>query len=358
MKKHAHITISLCRNMSFFGLFFYTPFTGHYCPILYMKQFVAARYLLDKNKSKGKNNYSIGRSVILCHHCGKKFQKESENFMKHVATCLRDNPTFHSMPKANSQYSFHNYENAIPSPYTIFCDTEADIKLMKSLCDECDAKLQFENTREGIVKILKDCNHEKNRFISCSTCNLKVLEMRKKARIRCQHEGHNKENEHIDFCDDCHEKIKIDEDSIIHDSTHVIPCNICDSEKDYCTHGGTEKLKTLSPLIYSLVVIDNIYEKVEKTITFGGDDPIADFFECLDTLRPELEEKHNNRCQNFPDLYKIMPKKEVEEYKRRKHFCWNCKTRIYHYEDKNLDHCHTTGRFFSFFSYTEIYSNV
>ena len=323
-----------------------------------MKQFVAARYLLDQKKSKGKNNYTLGADGVLCHHCGKKFRRESEDFIKHVAICLRDTPTFHSMPKSGSKYSFHNYENALPSPYTVFCDTEADITLMKDSCDECDAKLQFENTREGMIKILKECNHEKNLFRSCSVCNLKVLEIRKKAKIRCQNEGHIKENDHIDFCDVCNEKIKIDEDSIIHDSTHVIHCKLCDSKKDYCIHGGSEKVKSLSPLIYSLVVIDNIYETVERTVTFGGDDPISDFFACLDDLRPELEEKHLIRSQKYPDLNKIMSRKEIEEYKCKHNFCWNCKKEFYHREDKNLDHCHTTGRFFSFFSHTEIYSTV
>ena len=99
----------------------------------------------------------------------------------------------------NIMNPFHNYANALPSPFTIICDTEADIRLMKDLCDECDAKLQFENTREGMIKILKDCDHEPNRFRSCTTCNLKVLEIRKKAEINCQHEGHTKENENLDI---------------------------------------------------------------------------------------------------------------------------------------------------------------
>lgn len=320
---------------------------GHFAPILFMKQFVAARYLLDRNKSKGVNHYTIGsHNMVFCHHCGKKFLKDSVNFIKHTSTCLRDTPTYHSMPKANSKYSFHNYANALPSPFTIICDTEADIRLMKDLCDECDAKLQFENTREGMIKILKDCDHEPNRFRSCTTCNLKVLEIRKKAEINCQHEGHTKENENLDTCNVCNERLQKNEDAIIHDSTHVIPCSVCTHEKDYCIHAGTEKLKTLYPLIYSLVVIDNIYDKIERTVTFGGKDPIGNFFNFLDDLRPELEEKHYNRCQTFPDLYKIMSRKEIKEYKSQNDFCWNCKDKLYHHQDKNIDHCHTTGTFF------------
>ena len=267
---------------------------GHFCPITNMKRFTATRYLL-KNP-KGGSNYSLYVATVLCHFCGKKFKRNSDNFIQHVDTCLKDNPTFYSLPAEGSEYTFRNFENAIPSAFTIICDLESENIDRKFVCGFCDAKLEFETDRENAIKIWKNCDHPKERFKSCSTCTLKVLRLRKQAVITCEREQHLIQEDGVDVCKECEKKLKKNEDRVIHDTTHVIPCQICsESESQYCIHGGSQTVRTLAPLIYSAVVIDNITGRVRSTTTYGGENPITDLFEYLDDLRPTLEAEHGAR---------------------------------------------------------------
>ena len=245
--------------------------------------------------------------------------------MQHVATCLSDSPTYNSTPAKGTEYAFVSFENAIPSPYIIAADIESENVDCRQVCGFCDAKLYYLNDKDEMIKVVKDCDHPKESFRSCELCTLKILRLRKDAVAACERNHHTITKEGVDVCDPCQKKLTQKEDSVIHDSTHVLPCNVCPPEESqYCIHSATQKMKSLTPLIYSLVVFDNVKRKVRSTVTYGGANAVQDFFEYLDELRPALEAEHAARAQKFPDVNKIWSRKKIELYKKRNTKCWNC----------------------------------
>ena len=138
-----------------------------------------------------------------------------------------------------------------------------------------------------MIRILRDCDHPKEKFRSCEHCTLKILRLRKEAVSTCKKNNHIITKEGIDVCNDCEKKLSQKEDSVKHDSTHVVPCSVCPSqETEYCIHNSTQKMRSLSPSIYSVVVFDNVKRQVRNTATYGGPNAVADFFAYLDELRP------------------------------------------------------------------------
>lgn len=248
------------------------------------------------------------------------------------------------MPKKGSTYSFVNFENAVPSPYIAIADIESENIDCDAVCGFCDAKLYYENDKNEMIRILRSCTHPKEAFRSCDLCTLKVLRLRKEAVMACERDQHVITKEGIDVCDVCEKKLSQKEDAIIHDSTHVLPCAVCPSEESqYCIHSGTRKMRSLSPLIYSIVIFDNITRKVRNTVSYGGQNAVEDFFNYLDQLRPTLEAEHAARAQKFPEIEKIWTRKKIDLYKKRNTRCWNCLKELA-LSERFLDHCHSTSR--------------
>ena len=317
---------------------------GHFCPVIDMKKFVATKYLLKQPKNPKSKKYTLYRPAVICHHCGMKFRRDSDTYIQHVDSCLKDTPTYQSMPKKGSQYTFVDFQNAIPSVYSLMCDLESENIDCKRACGFCDAKLYYETDKDQMIRILRDCDHPKEKFRSCEHCTLKILRLRKEAVSTCKKNNHIITKEGIDVCNDCEKKLSQKEDSVKHDSTHVVPCSVCPSqETEYCIHNSTQKMRSLSPLIYSVVVFDNVKRQVRNTATYGGPNAVGDFFAYLDELRPTLEAEHAGHCQRFPDINKLWRKKRIDLYKKRHNKCWNCFKELA-LEERVLDHCHTTAR--------------
>ena len=223
---------------------------GHFAPIIDMRRFTASKYLLKDPKAHG-CKYTLYVGAVVCQHCGLKFKRDSDAYTQHTATCLADSPTFTTTPKKGSTYSFVNFENAVPSPYTLVADIESENIDIKRVCGFCDAKLYYLNDKNEMKKVLKSCTHPKEAFRSCDLCTLKILRLRKEAISACRKQHHVIMKEGAGVCGDCEKKLSQKEDAIVHDSTHVLPCSVCPTEDaQYCIHSAAQKMRCLIPLIY------------------------------------------------------------------------------------------------------------
>ena len=274
--------------------------------------------------------------------CGYKFDNRSNDFKKHIATCLSDYPTYYEMPPKNSHYKFKNKKNVLPKPYICYADLETKNVSKHNVCHICDALLETEIDEENIQRIVKGCNHPKLPYKSCAECSVIILNIQESMKKLCVKNNHEKISKEDVLCEECEKIFIMKKDEKIHTHTNMIECGICIDDKDYCSHSCSEKLRQLSPLVFSITVIDNITKDVFSSYTYGGQDCIQRFYESLETLYDELSTVHENRCQNYPSARDMNTSSEIKDYRKKHSKCWVCDVELDEFE-KLIDHCHITG---------------
>ena len=194
---------------------------------------------------------------------------------------------------------------------------------------------------------MRSCNHRKVAHRSCAQCSLEIKSRLLIASKKCA-SNHHVRTYTEDLCDSCYKTFEVKEESCIHKQGTNIRCDGCVGTSDFCKHYSTEKVRKLTPVAFSLTVIDTIEDKLDEkcSLAYSGKDTMKIFFESIEKVYYILAEKHSDRMQKYKKLTSKdgNTKKLIEEIRSKNKKCWVCNTEL-RFSNRYVDHCHTTGIF-------------
>ena len=309
----------------------------HFLHVSNLNKFTAKRY--------ANNQYE---KILACPHCAKKFtrlkyNKQNQKYINHCDTCIYDTTTRFEMPEKNrSNLCFSNFKYTHPYRFAIFADFETLNKPIPCLCIACTELYQH---APGLLKkdeIISKCKTEKHKtynFSSCIKCVQIYLLIKKQFSTFCKKSKHvipDLEKNMCDICDvNCESEIK---KQIAHGTECSNKCIEC-KNRDKCSHTSTINLTRLDPIIYCLVVYDQKLDKIYTVKQYVGNDCIKHFIKTLEMLQSELTDLISD---NLPLDKNTIPKDfNIDNVKE----CYVCLEPFIKKHEKNIDHCHHTGKF-------------
>ena len=305
-------------------------------------------HVYDLNKFTAKK-YSIGYEKFLaCPHCARKFSflknnKINQKYLKHCETCIYDTTTRFEMPEKNrSNLCFTHFKYTHPYRFAIFADFETLNKPIPCLCIACNELYQNAPGLKKKDEIIQKCKTEKHKaynFSSCIKCVQAYLLIKKQFSTFCKKERHIISDISKNMCSICETNCESD---IIKQIAHSTECdNNCINckNRDKCSHTSTENLTRLDPIIYCIVVYDQKLDKIYKIEEYVGNDCVKHFIQTLEKLESELTKLI--RVDLPLDINTIPKNFNIDNEKK----CYVCLKPFIKNHEKNMDHCHHTGKF-------------
>ena len=305
-------------------------------------------HVYDLNKFTAKKYASnCYEKILSCPHCAKKFHplknKINQKYVKHCETCIYDTTTRFVMPdKKNCNLRFTNFKYTHPFRFSIFADFETLNKPIPCLCISCTELYQ---NAPGLLKkdeIILNCkteNHKTFNFSNCIKCVQIYLLIKKQFSSICKKANHEILDSAKNMCTKCEDNCEMEiNKQISHGAECTNNCHEC-KNRDKCSHSSTANLTRLDPIIYCIVVYDQKLDKIYKIKQYVGTDCVKHFIKTLEELETELTELIS---ESLPLDKNTIPKDfDVDKVKE----CYVCLDPFIKRHEKNIDHCHHTGKF-------------
>ena len=193
--------------------------------------------------------------------------------------------------------------------------------------------------KDEIIQKYKTENHKTYNFSSCLKCVQNFLLIKKQFSTFCKKKNHEITDSAKNMCTECENNSETEvSKQIAHGAECDNNCREC-KNRDKCYHTSTVNVTRLDPIIYCMVVYDQKLDKIYKIKQYVGTDCVKHFISTLEKLETELTDLI---AVNLPLNPKTIPKnfdlKNVKE-------CYVCKDSFIKSCEKNMDHCHHTGKF-------------
>ena len=130
-----------------------------------------------------------------------------------------------------------------------------------------EPKSPSKKQKDDVQNECKTRNHTPNPLLSCPQCYIKSLNIQKTRRNQCIRKKHTTrkitDTSQVIGCEPCELKLKKKLEKLKHSRECREGCPECVG-RDRCSHSNTELLTRLDPIMYSVVVYDNIKKRGEK----------------------------------------------------------------------------------------------
>ena len=317
----------------------------HYFPIMNLKNFFTTRYTnMSAGASSRDGKYE---RILVCEHCVKKFSSESTAYYEHIVNCgNRKIPNIELPTKGvNNMMNFEGSAKSIHHVFSAYADFETLVEDIPELCEICTEKFMSNTnyiTKQNIIDQCKKKNHTPVPASKCEKCYMKLLSKRRLIKNVCVKNSHAIPDDQV-VCKLC----KIEYDKVLSEKEHMEQCfkdcHLCDKTVDYCQHSNTCRVKVLTPIIFTFVIINNRTGELYHAETYSGHDCIEKFYDKLDYFEDVLDIATEELIHKYPKYGKLT--KEIESKYNQEKNCWNCNYEFDTNADKVLDHDHITGAY-------------
>ena len=317
----------------------------HYFPIKNLDVFYSKRYYTTSTKQ----NSPATEKLQICPYCHKRFKALSKDnlsicYREHVDSCTDTNETERKMPYY-PLFKFKNYKNIHRTRFIAFLDFETTNTPVPLLCISC---YHFYTEALSLAKkkhIVNNCQEQKHipcPANGCPICEKTYFTIQKNFSIKCKDLHSTKQKTKLSLCDNiCYKNFIKQVNKISHIETCAENCQDCGGSKK-CGHISTNHIVRLDPIMYCLIIYDQLYEKVKNVIKYAGIDCVSHLLDYLDQNTENFETKMIGKYHEIPEITKEAHAQEHAAATR----CYTCQ--CYFKEGcmkfgKVFDHDHHTG---------------